>query len=107
VLHAGQGNKHTRRVRSPGDGAGTETVHGSCSANAECIVKKARQTTGDGFVRLECSERACTCRLEPLVSHVQPITSTFGLSAPCTTSSEALKLLVERCMPGMTVVGRH
>ncbi len=107
VLHAGQAQKHTRRVRLPGGGVGLESVHGSCSANAECIVKKAQETSGDGFVRLECSERACTCWLEPIASNTAPITSTFELSAPCTTSSEAFNLIVERCMTGMTVVSRH
>jgi len=107
VLHSGQANKRTHRSRLPDGSIGLESVGGSCSADAECIAKKGQQSVGDGFVRLQCSERACTCQLEPLTSRMEPITFTFELEAPCTTCSEAMKLIVQRCMPGMTVVSRH
>jgi hypothetical protein len=104
VLHSGQANKHTHRIRLPDGSVGKESVHGSCSANAECIAKLGSDSVGDGSVRIECSGHSCTCRLEPLASQVEPITSTFELDAPCMTSGGATKLLVERCMSGMTVV---
>jgi hypothetical protein len=107
VLHAAQGKRQTREVRLPGGAAGPEEQHGSCSADAECIATNGQETPGDGFVYLTCNERTCTCLLEPLRSsrsrHIT-ITFTFALSAPCATSGLALDLIVERCMPGMTVL---
>jgi hypothetical protein len=107
VLHAGQGKRQTLTFRPAGAPAKTEAPRGSCSANAECIATQGHETLGDGFVRLDCTDLACACSLEPLPSsRTKPNTSSFELSSPCTTSGQALQLIVERCMPGM-VVARH
>lgn len=85
----------------------SDDLGGSCSANAECILKKGQETLGDGFVRLDCTETTCTCALELLSPLAVPSTSSIALPAPCTTASQALELIVEHCMSGMTVVSRQ
>jgi hypothetical protein len=104
VLHASEGKQHTHKVRLPGGALASEEQHGSCAANAECIATEGQENPGDGFVHLVCTDRTCTCSVELLPSSpTKPSTLTFSLSSPCTTSSQALQLIVERCMPGMTV----
>ncbi|MBN1608631.1 MAG: hypothetical protein JW940_18525 [Polyangiaceae bacterium] len=107
VLHAGEGTRHTRKIRLPGGAAGPESSSGSCSANAECLLDQVQATAGDGSVRLECSGRFCTCSAESISPRDANSSFTFELAAPCTTSSQALDVIVERCMVGMTVVGRE
>jgi hypothetical protein len=104
VLHASEGKQHTHKVRLPGGAGASEKQDASCSANAECIATKGQETAGDGFVHLACTDRTCTCALEALPSsQANASRFTFEISSPCTTSSQALQLVVERCMPGMTV----
>lgn len=103
VLHAGQGKRKTRTIRRPG-AATAQISRASCSANAECIATKGTDTVGDGFVRLDCTERSCTCSFEPSApAPAKPWTSSFEISSPCSTSGQALQLIVERCMHGMVV----
>jgi hypothetical protein len=105
VLHAGNSHRKTRTVRRPGGQVTAEPERGSCSANAECIANKGHDTAGDGFVRLDCTDRSCRCSIEPSgPSGGKSSTTTFEASSPCTTSARAMQLIVEQCMPGLIVI---
>lgn len=107
VLHAGEGKRRTHKVRLPSGVRLPEEQHSSCSANAECIATHGQQTPGDGFVSIACTERTCTCTLEPLQSsRTEPSTSNFEIASPCATADKAMRLMVQHCMTGMTVLHR-
>jgi hypothetical protein len=107
VLHAADAKQHTSRTRSA-DGQVTEAEPtGSCAANAECILMHGKSTVGDGFVSLVCVERSCKCSIDSVSQQAESRTLAFELATPCTSSSEALKMMVEHCMAGMTVHGRQ
>ena len=90
------------------DGQVTETERtGSCAANAECILVHGKTTVGDGFVSLDCVEHSCKCSIDSIAQQAESRTLKFELATPCTSSSEALKMMVEHCMEGMTVHGRQ
>jgi hypothetical protein len=107
VLHAADAKQHTSRTRSA-DGQVTETgPTGSCAANAECILVHGKSTVGDGFVSLDCVEHSCKCSIDSIAQQAESRTLKFELATPCTSSSEALKMMVEHCMEGMTLHGRQ
>jgi hypothetical protein len=107
VLHASDGKRRTHKVRLPNGASLREEQHGSCSANAECIATHGQETPGDGFVSLACTERACTCTLEPMPSsRTKPSASTFESASPCATAEQATQLMVEHCMTGLTILHR-
>jgi hypothetical protein len=107
VLHTSDVTSRKHQYRLPNGVVRSESPKGNCFADAECVRKHGEGTTGDGFLRLKCKERSCTCEIESLASNAEPKAFAFELLAPCTTSEQAFDVLVDRCMKGMTVVGRN
>ena len=107
VLHTSDVTSRKHQYRLPNGVVKSESPTGNCFADAECVRKHGEGTKGDGFVRLACKERSCTCEIEQLDPNEVPTAFAFEVLTPCTTSKQAFDILVDRCMQGMTIVGRN
>jgi hypothetical protein len=106
VLHAGDSHHNRREIRNANGEPGGVVESASCSFNAECVEEVGKVSAGDGDVGIDCTDRRCTCRQTILSSPTTPTTFTFESDAPCSTTEEARRLLVENCMKGMKVEQR-
>jgi hypothetical protein len=102
VLHAGDAEKHTTRVKRADGSMEGPVVTGKCWYDAECVQDHARETPGDGDVDLHCDGRACVCEYKPLTPAGPVVRKPFELPEDCTSEAQAERLLRERCMANMT-----
>ena len=105
VLHAGDSRRHRREVLNPKGKVGSVVKSARCSFNAECIWVQGKASAGDGNVELDCIKRRCTCRRTLLSASVPASTIAFQSEVPCGTADQAERLLIERCMTGLKIVG--
>lgn len=103
VLHAGDAEKHTTRVKHADGTLEAPVVSGKCWYGAECVQDHARQLPGDGDVGLHCDGKACVCEYRPITPRGPVVRTQFELAEDCTSESQAKRLLRERCMAQMTV----
>lgn len=101
VLHAGDAEKRTVRVKRADGGLEPPVVTGKCWFNAECIQQQGRASPGDGNVELQCTGTTCVCEYEPLTPPGPATRVQFELEQACTSAKQAKILLRERCMAGM------
>jgi hypothetical protein len=106
VLHAGDSRRHRREVLKPTGKVGSVVESARCSFNAECIWIQGAASPGDGNVELDCVERRCTCRRTLLSASMTTSTIAFQSEVPCGTADQAERLLIERCMTGLKIVGQ-
>jgi hypothetical protein len=97
VAHASQAQAIAATRGGPDGAVVQERPIGSCAADAECIQERGATTPGDGFARLSCEGRSCTCSVESL-SPDQKKTFRVELDAPCTTGAQAKAILFDRCL---------
>jgi hypothetical protein len=106
VLHAGDVHTHRREaLNSQGEVVSTSSK-AECSFNAECVRRQGISSPGDGNVSLECVGKRCICSLKPLSRSARPTIFSFESDTPCSTGDMAERLILERCMAGLTVL-RH
>jgi len=106
VLHAGDSRRHRREVLKPKGKGGSVVESDRCSFNAECIWIQGVASPGDGNVELDCVARRCTCRRTLLSASMTASTIAFQSEVPCGTADQAERLLIERCMTGLKIVGQ-
>jgi hypothetical protein len=66
--------------------------------DAECVERQGVATPGDRNVEIECRNRTCTCKVQPLAPRAPPTRFRFTIDDPCASTERVQSLLLERCV---------